>query len=604
MTENSPQGLALAASPSKQAVQTGTSNVTNQGALRGVRARVIGIVDTSVAKRFDNDAESGKSQLIPEDPFAALASEGEVIEPPFDLLTLAMLPEHSTELNQCVEAMEINIEGFGHRQKPRVDASASSKAPSTLLKQVRKESVFLTNFFEYATEESFVAFRRKLRKDLETTGNAYYEVIRDAKGEIQSFKHVPSYQMRLTKVDDDSIEVNQPVLELQIDGSIKVVTIKTWRRFRRFVQSRAIHRRNLSLVGSKKRWFKQFGDPRRMDNDTGKFEGTPTGPKKVKRKRLANEIVHLRLYNSRSPYGTPRFIGNLLTIFGDRASEEINYITFRNNNIPSMVVLCSNGQLTEGSIERIESFVESQIQGSDNYSKFLIIEGESNSEEGEEQGQLKLTIEPLTADQHKDALFQNYSKQNQDKVRRSYRLPPIFVGRSDDYTRGTAETSRRLADEQVFAPERDEFDQHMNREIYPAMGVRFHKFKSNSPNTTDNEQLVRILAGAEKTGGMTPRIARVLLGDILSMDIADDFPADFSSDVPFSLTMAEAVKNMADAAEPGQQVTAIKALIGEAASDLTVGDPLLNHLLSIQKALDEEWQESGKLDTEKRPKGD
>ena len=38
------------------------------------------------------------------------------------------------------------------------------------------------------------------------------------------------------------------------------------------------------------------------------------------------------------------------------------------------------------------------------------------------------------------------------------------------------------------------------------------------------------------------------------------FPSDFDPDVPFSLTMAEAVKNKADPAEPGQQVTALKVL--------------------------------------------
>ena len=55
--------------------------------------------------------------------------------------------------------------------------------------------------------------------------------------------------------------------------------------------------------------------------------------------------------------------------------------------------------------------------------------------EGEDGGQIKLDIKPLVGSQHKDALFQEYSKNNQDKIRRSFRLPPILVGRADDYTR-------------------------------------------------------------------------------------------------------------------------------------------------------------------------
>jgi len=579
--------LATAGAPKEQIQQaTAAANASNQAALRGVRVRVIGI-NQDVTKRFDNDAEPGESKQLPEDPFSTMAAEGEVIEPPFDLLTLAMLPESSSELGQCVEAMKTNIEGFGHRQKCRVKLDDPDvEVPESLRSDVNKERTFLANFFEYCTEESFVEFRGKLRVDLETTGNAYFEVIRDAKGEIQSFKHLPAYQMRLSRLDDQLVPVERPILELQVDGSVQVRTIKEWRRFRRYVQSRSIHRRNLSLIGHKKRWFKSFGDPRLLNSNTGRFEGDENTT--VPKGQNANEVIHLKLYSPRSPYGLPRFVGNLLAIYGDRAAEEINYITFRNNNIPSMAILCSNGQLTEGTIDRITDFVESQIQGSDNYSKFLIIEGENTSDDGEDGGQIKLEIKPLTKEQHDDALFQNYSKNNQDRIRRAFRMPPIFVGRSDDYTRATADASRRLADEQIYAPERDVFDALMNRQIYPAMRIRYHKYKSNSPNTTDNEQLVKILAGAEKTGGMTPRLARVVLADILSQDVQDDFPEGFPADLPFSLTMAEAVKNKAEASEPGQQVTAIKAIQGE---DSEPTDPVIAHLLSIRKALEDDWND-------------
>lgn len=369
------------------------------------------------------------------------------------------------------------------------------------------------------------------------------------------------------------------------------------------------------LSGYKMRWFKEFGDPRIVNNENGQvvsdvdrnpLPGLTIPPKESQ----ANEVMHLDIYSARSPYGLPRYIGNLLSIFGDRASEEINFITFRNNNVPSMIVAVSNGQLTEGSIERIVSFAESQIQGSDNYSKFLILEAEGLME-GEDGGQIKLDVKPLTAQQHKDALFQEYSKNNQDKIRRCFRLPPILVGRSDDYTRATAESSRQLADEQIFAPERDEFDAMMNRILFPDMGIIYHSFKSNSPNTTDNQQLVKILGGAEKTGGMTPRIARSMLENILGVELPD-FPSDFDADNPFSLTMAEAVKNKAEVSEPGQQVTALKALTDDVFGDEpaememecekcgnqqlmaldSTGDPLVDHLLALNSRVEKKWRAS------------
>jgi PBSX family phage portal protein len=549
-------------------------NKINKRTLKNIKAKVVGIVNTEKRTR-----ESGKTQTQHEDPFQSIAATEDIIEAPFDMLALTMLPENSSELEQCVEAMCINIEGFGHRQKSRLKADDANiqdekPIPEEIKLQSEKERIFLINFFEYATEESFIEFRKRLRRDLETTGNAYFEIIRDIKGRIQSFKHIPSHQMRLSRQCENLIDYNRPILELQEDGFIKIKKVRQWKRFRRFVHCAQFYQSSTVTSDYKKRWFKEFGDPRILHYETGKFLGDEDGPEFIKPEHMANEVIHLKLYTSRSPYGLPRYIGNLLSVFGDRAAEEINYTTFRNNNIPSMLILCSGGQVTEGTIQRLESFVESSIQGSDNYSKFLIIEGEADSEFGDDTGQLKLTAQPLTKEQHDDALFQRYSENNHDKIRRCFRLPPIFVGRSDDYTRATAESSRRLADEQIFAPERDEFDELMNRVIYPEMGIRYYKFKTYSPNTTDNEQLVKILAGAEKTGGMTPRIARMVLTDILNKDIQDYFPEDFKMDVPFSLTMAEAVKNQADPSEPGQQVTALKTL---------------EDLLNVRKSLEDEW---------------
>jgi PBSX family phage portal protein len=521
------------------------SSTANNAVLKriGGGARVIEITKDVAG----NDEKDGKTSELPGDPFLALLKEGTVIEPPFDMLTLAMLPEHNTEMGQCIEAMEVNIEGFGHRFIPRVRKDGDSELSKELQESVKNEKVELENFFAYCTKESFVKFRRKLRKDLETTGCGYFEVVRNSSGKIQSFTHLPSYQMRLGRVEEKLVENERPILELQNDGSIKIVKVKEFKRFRTFVQAISFKRGNINSTSSNKMmWFKEFGDTRTYDKTTGKLASDNLAEDKK-----ANEVVYFDIYSTRSPYGLPRYIGNLFSIFGDRASEEINFITFKNNNIPSMVVCVSNGALTQGSIDRVQTFVESQIQGSDNYSKFLILEAEGE-EEGDEGGQVKIDVKPLVSEQHTDALFQNYSKGNQDKIRRVWRLPPIFLGGSDDYTRSTAETSRRLADEQIFAPERDDFDEFMNRIMFPEMGIVYHKFKSNSPNTTDNTELVKILMGSEKTGGMTPTIARLLLEDILGRELPDFKEGEFDPDKPFSLTMAEAVKKQSDPTEPNQ----------------------------------------------------
>jgi len=522
---------------------------------------------TVVSLQKSVSEEAGQSKQL-QNPFEVLEQDGKVIRPPFDLLSLSTLPERSTEMNQVIEAMVVNIDGFGHHLVERIDLEHEALGEDQRL-AVRQERVFLENFFNCASlDESLVSLRKKMRRDLETTGNGYLEVIRDAKGSIQGIEHMPAYQMRLGKLEE-AIPVDFPILQLNIDGSVEATTIKRVTRFKGFVQSRLTPIYSGSTESYKVRWFKEFGDPRVRDNRTGEVvppeevsNWQDTG-KPMPESLRANEVVHFKIYSSRTPYGVPRYIGNLLSIFGDRKAEEINYNTFKSNNIPSMIVAVSNGIVSPGTVKRIQNFVESQIAEPDNYSSFLILEAEG-AFEGEDAGNVKLDIKPLTQHQHKDELFQEYSKHNQSKIRRAWRMPPVLVGDSNQYNRATAETSRRLADEQIFDPERREFDSWVNRRLFAEMGIIYHTFRTNSPNTTDNSELVKILSGSEKTGGVTPRIARLILEDILSMKLPEfkDDPR-FDPDLPFSLLMAEMVKNKADPTEPSQQVVALKNLENE-----------------------------------------
>ena len=110
----------------------------------------------------------------------------------------------------------------------------------------------------------------------------------------------------------------------------------------------------------------------------------------------------------------------------------------------------------------------------------------------------------------------------------------------------------------MFDPERREEDHVFNRVLMDE-GVLYHIFKTNTPNVTNDTDLIQVMNGAERTGAMTPRIARMFLEDIASQDLPD-FPPTVDPDVPFSLQMAEAVKNLAKPNEPSQQVTAYKIL--------------------------------------------
>lgn len=557
---------------------------------RKVKATVI---DDDTAKisaepvKKQQGKELGSSKQV-ENELTSLVSTGRALDPPFDMFVLATMCEYNSEMGPCIDAMKTNIDGFGHRLVYRGDPK-ELESNKELSSKVAAEKIRLDNFFLYAgLEDSFIKIRKRMRSDLEKTGNAYWEVVRGPTGMIQYFVPIKSYQVRLTNRDSKPTEVSFPVMKIGADGkTIEGDSFKASTYFRRYVQVSS------TSGGAKSSWFKQFGDPRILNRFTGEYvtdeqaKSFQSTGKSMPESFKANEIIHWRMNDDRSPYGLPRWIGVFLDILGDRKASEINYITFCNNNIPSLIISVSNGQLTSETVDRIKDFLE-KIQGDDNRSKVLVLEAEPPDEsDGEDAGAVKIEVKMMTEAQHEDAMFQNYSRENKEKIRVVWRLPPIFCGRSSDYTRSTAETSRALADEQVFAPERDDFDDWVNRILFPHMSVVYHRFKSNSPNTTDNSELTKILSGAERTGGISPRIARKVLEDILGADLPP-FPDDFDPDVPFSLTMAKEVKNLGNPVEPGQSVTALKGL--NEVIELTGGShPLIDALMMIRKNLEDQW---------------
>ena len=92
--------------------------------------------------------------------------------------------------------------------------------------------------------------------------------------------------------------------------------------------------------------------------------------------------------------------------------------------------------------------------------------------------------EPLTEFQHTDAMFKDYIGMGNDTIRRAFRLPPIFSGRAEDYNRAVAEASRKLAEEQIFAPERDAYDDKITNTLIVRMRYASSRLKTNTPNVT------------------------------------------------------------------------------------------------------------------------
>jgi len=533
------------------------------------------------------------ARLEAEEAASVFQSAG-ALEPPYDPTALCLLVEHSNALRQNLDAYAVNIDGFGHRFDPAIDfedEDADARVADTifleryaarergeleegltleatdeevsarkraLMHLARVERARLQSFFDFCCfDHSFVDLRRRTRQDLETTGNAFWEVLRDGRGELARLVYVPSHTVRLMPIDPTPVEV---IDRVQV-SPVSFESIPARRRTRRFVQ---VH-------GADRVYFKAFGDPRVISKHTGEAHQSAEQLRRTDSNDApATELLHFAIHSPRTPYGVPRWVGALLAVLGSRQMEEVNYLYFENKSVPPLALLISGGRLSESSVPRIERFIEENLKGKSNFHKILILEAEGG---GQGDSRAKIELRPLTEAQQQDALFQLYDERNIDKVGGAFRLPRLLRGESKDFNRATAESALRFAEDQVFQPERDEFDYLINRKLLADMGIRFWRFRSQTPVTRDPERMTAMVEKLVRVGVLTPEEGRVLAGDIFNRElrkIGDDWTKR-----PITLTLAgiqTGVQDLRSQAE--KRAEEPRSLLGDARRLLTLREEL------------------------------
>jgi PBSX family phage portal protein len=466
------------------------------------------------------------------------------LPPPFDPEALCILLENSSALRPNVDAYCANIDSHGHRFEPVLDFDAEdavervaaavyaerlwlkehgklvdgealqpTKEVATALvkaldEQARTEKIRLDNWSEFCcADTSLASVRRQTRMDLETLGNAYWEILRNIAGDIALIVHVPGFTVRLLPLDPTPVPV-----EMRIKVSpISYQTIQITRCFRRYVQV---------VEGMPPVYFKELGDPRVVSRKTGKvFESIEALQREDEADQPATEILHFKVHSPRSAYGVPRWMGTLLEVLGSRQAAEVNFFYFQNKSVPPLALLVSGGRLSQSSVPRIERFIEEHVKGKKNFHKILIIEAESTrTASNERAGRISLEFHPLTSAQQTDALFQHYDERNIDKIGAAFRLPRLLRGDIRDFNRSTALAALHFAEEQIFQPERQEFDFLMNRKILADMGIRFWRFCSNAPVTRDPQVMAETVKNLVTANVLTPEEGRRLAGDVFNME--------------------------------------------------------------------------------------
>lgn len=428
------------------------------------------------------------------------AGDFRIQTPPVNLAVLMRMPNDNSILRQCIEAMVINTEGHGHRLE-YIGPEGEEKSDAAL---VEKEAIedFLDSLHP---ELSLTEIRKRVRWDIETMGFGFIEVIRDKTGLPTGISHVPAHTMRVTNVDMELVEV-------PVEGKrFGKPAAKTKRRFRRYVQ----------LIGTEKVWFKEYGDPRLIDPRTGKAPDAKNGP--MSHEDSATEIVMLKQYVPGQLYGTPRWLNNLVAIQGSRQAELTNLDYFKENAIPALAVLVSGGFLHDETMRAIEEHVTA-ARGRAAQNRVLVLEVQGDEKAASKDGaipQPRVDVKPLAGERPQDGMFLAYDKAQTDKVRSSFRLPPIFTGHAQDYSHASAKSSYEVAEGQVFGPERGTQDEFVNRSLLRPYGVQFWEVRSNPPRISDPEEIIKAVEAFEAVGALTPNVAIGLANEQFGLDIEE-----------------------------------------------------------------------------------
>ena len=440
-----------------------------------------------------------------------------IIAPEIPLETLAMNFSRSNILQQCVECKVTNITGFGY------GVVAISK--DVEIDEAERE--LLQSFVDYANpDESLGTIMGKETFDYERLGFGLLEVIRDASGNIAYLRQLPVINCRKLVRSGKAVTI-----ERKLKRGGREIAVKEGKRFSRWVQT----------IGKKTVYFKEFGDPRKMDYTTGEFSKRG---QQVKQGKEATEVIHFRQYSD-DEYGIPRWLPQIPSILGSREAEEVNLQYFRDNMIPAAILSIAGGRLTQASFDDLKKLIQSESIGKDRQNKLMLLEAIPQSEGLDDKGTVSIQLDKLSSERPSDGLFSTYDKDNQTKVRSAFRLPPGLLGQSQDVTFATANVATAIAETQVFSVDRKYNDEVLNRMVVNGdfgLGLKTVKLESHVPDITNPDQIVKTLTALNVMGAVTPRKAVELANHDLQMKIPQ-YPAKGEdgyeewTDKPVTLTL-------------------------------------------------------------------
>ena len=450
-----------------------------------------------------------------------------LMQPPMNLAALMRMPRENNILRQCIEAMVTNVVSHGYRLE-YIGPDGKDNSPEAL-----KEKEALESFIDHPNDEmSLIAVMERVKTDKETIGFGTYEIGRDGTGKVVTISHAPAHTFRRTQKGSEMVPCD---VWLPREGKLVKTRIK--KRFCRWVQ----------MIGERKVYFKEAGDPRKIDPKTGKEN------KDLTFADSATEIMVDDIYSAGEAYGLPRFIGQLVSIIGSREAELTNLDFFRENATPAVALLVAGGLIPQTTLDQLEQLFTG-VRGRKSMNRWVVVEAEGDHRAANIEGVMpvpKMELKPLNNDRQKDGLFKEYGETCQENIRSAWRIAGLFTGHAKDYTFASAKSAFEIADSQVFGPERRKTNDTVNYQFLMGYEPKFWSFRLQPAKITDPEEVIRALKYFDGIGAMTPNTAIAMVNEYFDTQVPQI--TDAWGSYPFELVKVMAqqgrLKGVEDLAE-------------------------------------------------------
>ena len=414
--------------------------------------------------------------------FTTEDSSKTLIQPPYPPKVLMRLVSQNNILGQCVEAMEVNVDGTGYEFVSKEEGKTPNQNEVKILKSF---------FSEPYPGVSFLDMRRQLRRDMESAGYGFLEVIRSIDENIVALRNQTAHMVRLVRLD------NPVQVKKTIERNGQEVELTLFERERRFC----------IRINNQNVYYREFGTTRHLNKKTGEWEST-TSP--VKPEDRATELMFFGIHKDvETAYFVPRWINQMPSVIGSRKAEEQNLEFFDAGGIPPAIIFIQGGTLAKDMADQLKMYLSGQSKSNN---RAVVVEAQSSSGSLESAGNVQVKVERFGADRANDSMFSKYDVAAEEHVRTGFRLPPLFLGKATDYNFATAKTAYMVAEAQVFEPERKKFDEKLNRTLLPALGVKETVIKSNPITLKDVEQqfkAMEMVADKVKGEGLVNEVNKI-----------------------------------------------------------------------------------------------